>query len=61
MIARYSRPAMQKIWTDENKFNAFLQVELLACKAWSEINVIPKADVEKLEKNAKFEIGRAHV
>ena len=42
MIARYSRPAMQKIWTDENKFNAFLQVELLACKAWSEIKVIHK-------------------
>ncbi len=60
MIARYSRPAMQKIWTDENKFNAFLQVELLACKAWSEINVIPKSDVEKLEKNAKFDIHRIY-
>lgn len=60
MIERYSRPAMRKIWTEENKFNAFLQVELLACKAWSEIGVIPKADVEQLEKRASFDLKRIY-
>ena len=42
MIDRYSREAMRKIWTDENKFNAYLKVEILSCKAWSALGVIPK-------------------
>ncbi|MDE7106291.1 MAG: adenylosuccinate lyase, partial [Anaeroplasmataceae bacterium] len=58
MIERYSRPVMRKIWTDENKFNAFLKVEILACKAWSELGVIPKKDVDKIEQNAGFDLNR---
>lgn len=60
MIERYSRPAMRKIWTDENKFQAFLKVELLSCRAWSKIGHIPQEDVDKLEKNAKFDLQRIY-
>lgn len=60
MIERYSRPTMRKIWTDENKFQAFLKVELLSCRAWSKIGHIPQEDVDKLEKNAKFDLQRIY-
>ncbi len=58
MINRYSRPQMRKVWTEENKFNAYLKVELSSCEAWSELGVIPKEDVETLWKNASFNIDR---
>ena len=58
MILRYSREKMRKIWSDENKFQAFLKVEILSCKAWSELGVIPKDDVSKIEEKAKINIKR---
>lgn len=58
MINRYSRNVMREIWTDKNKFEAFLKVELIACEAWSQLGVIPKSDVEQLWKNASFDIKR---
>lgn len=60
MIERYSRAVMRKIWTEENKFNAYLRVEVLADRAWSELGVIPKEDVDKIEANAKFDINRIY-
>jgi adenylosuccinate lyase len=60
MIPRYTRPEMAAIWTEENKFNAWLKVEILACEAWAELGVIPKEDVEKLWKNARFDIDRIY-
>ncbi|MCM1131480.1 MAG: adenylosuccinate lyase [Roseburia sp.] len=60
MIERYSREVMRKIWTDENKFNAFLKVEILACRAWSEIGHIPSGDVDKIEANASFDLNRIY-
>ena len=60
MIERYSRPVMRKIWTEENKFNAYLKVETLACRAWSELGVIPKEDVDLIEANAKFDIQKIY-
>lgn len=60
MIERYSRAVMRKIWTEENKFNAYLKVEILADRAWSELGVIPKEDVDKIEANAKFDIARIY-
>ena len=58
MIERYSRKVMRDVWTDENKFSAFLTVEILACEAWGELGVIPAADVEKIRSGARFDIGR---
>ncbi len=58
MIARYTRPEMGAIWTEENRYEAWLEVEILACEAWSELGVIPKEDVQALRKNASFDIAR---
>ncbi len=60
MIARYTRPEMGKLWTEQNQFQAWLDVELAACWAWSQLGVIPAADVEKLYANAAFDLDRIH-
>lgn len=60
MIDRYSRPQMRAVWTEENKFGAYLKVELYAAEAWSELGVVPKEDIEKLWANAKFSIPRIY-
>ncbi|MGG1640360.1 adenylosuccinate lyase [Paenibacillus sp. NRS-1782] len=60
MIERYSRPEMRAIWTEENKFKAWLEVELCACEAWAELGVIPKEDTVALRKNASFDIDRIY-
>lgn len=58
MIERYTRPEMKEIWNDENRYRAWLEVEILACEAWAELGVIPKEDVEKIRQNARIDIGR---
>ena len=58
MIDRYSRKVMRDVWTEENKFSAYLKVETLACYAWSEMGVIPREDVDKIRDNAKFSVER---
>lgn len=58
MIERYSREIMRNVWTEQNKFDAYLKVELLAAEAWMELGVVPKEDVEKLNAKATFNIDR---
>ena len=58
MIERYSRKVMRDIWTEENKFDAYLKVEILSCEAWSELGVIPKEDVDKIRRDARFDVAR---
>ena len=58
MIERYGRDVMREVWTEENKFRAYLKVELLAAEAWRELGVVPAEDVEKLNANATFNIDR---
>ena len=58
MISRYTRPEMAALWTDEKKYECWLEVELAADEAWSKLGHIPAEDVEKLRKNAKFDINR---
>ncbi|MGG4455906.1 adenylosuccinate lyase [Brevibacillus porteri] len=60
MIERYSRPEMRAIWTEENKFKAWLEVEILACEAWSKLGVIPEEDVKKLWEKATFDMNRIY-
>ncbi|CAI8708512.1 adenylosuccinate lyase [Brevibacillus sp. DP1.3A] len=60
MIERYSRPEMRAIWTEENKFKAWLEVEILACEAWSKLGVIPEEDVKKLWDKATFDMNRIY-
>ncbi len=49
---------MRAIWTEENKFNAYLKVEILAAEAWRELGVVPAEDIDKLWANATFNIDR---
>lgn len=60
MIARYTRPEMAELWSEEMQFQSWLDVELAACAAWSEVGVIPPEDVEKLYEKATFDIDRIH-
>ena len=48
MIDRYSRPAMKRVWSDENKYEKWLQVELAVAEAWAEAGVIPAEDITLL-------------
>ncbi len=57
MIERYSRPAMKRVWADENKFNKWLDVEIAVCDAWADIGVIPRQAIPKI-KLARCNIKR---
>ncbi|WP_436882531.1 adenylosuccinate lyase [Staphylococcus gallinarum] len=59
MIERYSREEMSNIWTDQNRYEAWLEVEILACEAWSKLGDIPEEDVKKIRQNAKVNVERA--
>jgi adenylosuccinate lyase len=58
MIERYTRPEMGAIWTEENKYRAWLEVEILACEAWAELGEIPWEDVKKIREKASFSVER---
>lgn len=58
MITRYTRPEMAKIWSDENRYRCWLEVEILACEAWAELGEIPKVDAQKIRENASFSVER---
>ncbi len=60
MIDRYSRPEMKKVWSDENKFDKWLQVEIAVCEAWADQNVIPKEAMPEIRK-ACFDLERMEV
>lgn len=58
MIKRYSLPEMTKIWSEENKFQRWLDVELAVCEAWAELGKIPLSSLENIKKKAKFSVER---
>jgi adenylosuccinate lyase len=58
MIDKYSTKEMNKIWSDENRFAKWLEVEIAVCKAWAEDGVIPPDDMEQIEKKAAFDVKR---
>ena len=53
MIPRYSRPEMRAIWTDENKLNLWLQIEMHASEALVKEGIVPKADFARMQSGAK--------
>jgi adenylosuccinate lyase len=57
MIERYSRPEMKRIWSEENKFNRWLDVEIAVCDAWAELGAVPREAIPKL-KLAKCNVRR---
>jgi adenylosuccinate lyase len=58
MIERYRREIVQSIFSEENKFQAYLLVEIYTLEAWNKLGFIPEEDVEKVRKNAIFSVER---
>jgi adenylosuccinate lyase len=57
MIERYSRPEMKRVWSDENKYSKWLDVEIAVCEAWAELGKIPRRALPKI-KLARVNIKR---
>jgi len=55
MIERYTRPQMGRVWSEQNKFDKWLKVELAVCEAWAERGVIPADALPKL-REARFDL-----
>jgi adenylosuccinate lyase len=60
VISRYTRPEMGRIWSDQNKFQQWLEVELAASEALAERGVVPAEAVRLLRAHAAFDVGRIH-
>ena len=67
MIPRYTRPQMARVWSDENKYDSWLRVEIAVCEAWAERGVVPAEAIEKIrrasydpERTAQYEREMHH-
>ena len=58
MIPRYTRPVMAKLWSQENQYQKWLEVEILACEALSRWGHIPPKDLAVIKKKARFSVER---
>ena len=58
MISRYTRPEMGRIWSDQNKFQQWLEVELAASEALAESGVVPAEAARLLRAHAGFDVAR---
>lgn len=58
MIPRYETEEIRAVWTDQNRFQRWLDVELAACKAWNETGEIPDYDYDNIVARAGFNIER---
>ena len=54
MIERYSRPKMKSVWSDKNKYDKWLKIEIAVCEAWNKAGLIPEHDIVKIRK-AKYD------
>jgi len=58
MLDRYSRPEMRALWTLENKFRAWLEVELAVTRAWTEMGQVPREACDEIIAKADFDLNR---
>jgi len=58
MIDRYTLPEMKLIWSEENKFRKWLDVEIFACEALSELGQVPQAALAEIKEKANFNVQR---
>jgi adenylosuccinate lyase len=58
MIPRYTQPEMGRIWSEENSFQKWLDIEILAAEALAQIGKVPKAAIGRIRKNARFNVER---
>ncbi|GAB5046668.1 adenylosuccinate lyase [Thermodesulfovibrio sp. TK110] len=58
MIERYTRKEMGDIWSMENKFRKWLEVEIAVCEAWAELGKIPEDALKEIKEKADFDLKR---
>lgn len=58
MIERYTLPEMGAIWTEKNKYQKWLDVELAVCEAWHDVGKIPAQALQRIKEKAAFSIER---
>lgn len=58
MIGRYTLPEMGAVWSEENKYRKWLDVELAVCEAWEELGRMPSAALKKIKEKAAFSVAR---
>jgi adenylosuccinate lyase len=58
MIDRYTRPEMGAVWSDENRYRKWLDVELAVCEAWAELGRIPLPALRNIKEKASFSVAR---
>ena len=58
MISRYTRPEMGRIWSEENSFQKWLDVEILAAEGWAKLGKVPKAAIARIRRKARFDVKR---
>lgn len=58
MIDRYTRPEMKEVWSEQNKYETWLKVEIEASQAWANLGMVPQEDVDKIRANASFTVDR---
>nr|HPI04564.1 lyase family protein [Candidatus Goldiibacteriota bacterium] len=56
MIARYTRPEMGALWTEDAKYQSWLDVEVAVCEAWAKKGKIPKKDIAIIKKKAAYNV-----
>lgn len=58
MISRYSLPKMKQVWTEDNKYRLWLDIELAACRGWAKLGKIPGEAMAKIEKDIELDIDK---
>jgi adenylosuccinate lyase len=58
MIQRYTRPEMAELWSIENKYRKWLEVEIAACEAWAELGEIPEEALREIKQKAGYDVKR---
>ncbi len=58
MVERYTLPEMGKIWSEENKYAIWLEIEILACEAQANLGLIPQEDVKIIREKAGFDVKK---
>jgi adenylosuccinate lyase len=58
MIPRYTSKVMERIWSDQNRYQKWLDVEIAACEAWEKLDRIPQASLNNIKRNARFDVKR---
>lgn len=61
MIARYTTPEMSNIWSERNKFQKLLDVEIAVLEEWASLKKVPKKSLENIRQKARFDIENINV